>query len=371
MGGGESSQVRLPSPEKRQAIRLWFKRESLKTVSVRRMTWQWSLLLMASWTGSLNVAVAKEGGPLDAMASLLAVVPKEAPKVPEVRNLPESLIFHGDLFGDNRHLALVAKDGETIAAEFDKLEWREIARWPVAPAWVVEGESREDKGYFHINPPACPFILKDLDGDRIPEVLIAFDDDSYKLSYRIVKKRSDASGLELLTLSSTGEPSYREGYLITYESTGRKAWGGGERYFRWTKGLPVFAAERFSDCWNPDRELTFYTRVLPDKSEETFCVRFDDGWQVRRCGSREEPRNEKPFVDVRFIARTPGAEWPEEAEEAFLFQKLTGLNWKSQVPRAGEVAQDQLGKEFSKFKTEIHGEPEAVRIFDAMPTPAP
>jgi len=334
------------------------------------MTGRWRLLLVASLIDWTSVAVAKEGDPTDAVVSLLATVPKETPKVPEVRNLPESLIFHGDLFGDGRHLALVAKGVETIAAECDKMAWREIARWPVAPAWVAEGESREGKGYFRIFPPACPFVLKDLDGDRIPEVLIAFDDDGYKLSWRIVKKRSNAPRLEVLDPISTGEPACREGYLITYESTGRKAWGGGERYFRWSEGSPVFAAERFNDCWNPDRELTFYTRVLPDKSQEIFCVRFDDGWQISRCGSRAEPRNEKPFVDVRFVARIPGAEWPREAEEAFLFQKLTGLDWRLRISGAGELPQDLLGKEFSKFRVAIHGEPEAVKAFEAMPSPA-
>jgi hypothetical protein len=335
------------------------------------MKWPWSLLLTVGLTAWSGIAIAKEDDPPDAVASLLATVPKASPKVPEIRNLSKDLIFHGDLFGDGRHLALVAQGGETIVAEYDKTAWREITRWPIAAVWVAEGEKKEDKGYFRIDPPSCPFVLKDLDGDRIPELLIAFDEDGYKVGYRIAKKRTNASGLELLAISSTGEPSFRGGYLITHEETGRKAWGGGDRYFRWTKGSPVFVAESYNNCTNPDRELTFYTRVFPDKSEKTFCVRFEDGWQIRRCGPRTEPGNEKPFVDVRFVARVPGAQWPREAEEAFLFQKLTGLDWRLRTPRSGEVVPDQLGQEFAKFKPEVQGDADAVRLFNAMPSPAP
>lgn len=334
------------------------------------MAWQWSLLLVGL-IGGADQAAAKEGEVPDAAGSLLADVAKALPATPEVRSFPGCLIFHGDLFGDGRHLAFVAKDGETVAAEADKTEWRGIARWPVGAAWVAEGERPQDKGYSHINPPACPFVLKDLDGDRIPELLIAFDDDGYKLGYRIVKKRQNATGLELLAISSTGEPSCRDGYLITHEATGRKAWGGGDLYFRWVEGTAVFTAESYENCSDPDRVLTFYTRVFSDKSEETFCVRFDDGWQISRCESRVEPRNEKPFVSVRFVAILPGAEWSHEAEEAFLFQKLSGLDWKLRIPRASETPPDQLGKEFTKFKMEIRGEPEAVKMFNAMPSPNP
>jgi len=320
---------------------------------------------MAGLIGGSNEAVAKEV-PAH-LVPLLMDVPKTLPAKPQVRNLPGCLIFHGDLFGDGRHLALVAKGRETVAAEVHKTEWREIARWPVAAAWVAEGEKKEDKGYSFIDPPVCPFLLKDLDGDRVPELLIAFDDDGYKLGYRIVKKRRNAAGLELLVISSTGEPSYRDGYLITHMATGRKAWGGGDLYFRWFEDGLVFTAGSYEDCSDPERSLSFYTRVLPDKSEETFCVRFDDSWQISRCGSRVEPRHEKTFVNVRFVARTPGAEWPHEAEEAFLFQKLTGLNWRLRIPRAGETQQEQLSKEFAKFHMDVRGEPEAVRIFNAMP----
>lgn len=326
---------------------------------------------MTALIGWADEAVAKEGQVPEAVSSLLADVPKVPPAMPEVKNLPGCLIFHGDLFGVGRHLAIVAKGVETIAAEVDKAEWREIARWPVAAAWVADSDRAHDKGYFRINPPACPFVLKDLDGDRTPELLIAFDDDGFKLGYRIVKKRQNAMGLDLLAISSTGEPSFRDGYLITHEATGRKAWGGGDLYFRWVEGVPVFTAERYENCADPDRARIFYTRVVPDKSQETFCVRFDDGWRITRCDSRVEPGNEKPFVSVRFIARTPGAEWPHEAEEAFLFQKLTGLDWKLWIPAAGEVAQDQLGPEIAKLNTEVHGEPEAIRIFSAMPSPSP
>jgi len=335
------------------------------------MTLQWSLLLLAGLIGWSDEADAKEGEAPEAVASLLADVPKTLPAMPQVRNFPGCLVFHGDLFGDGRHLAIVAKGDETAVAEVNKTEWREIARWPVAAAWVADGERAQDKGYSRINPPACPFILKNLDGDRIPELLIAFDDDGYQLGYRIVKKRQNATDLELLIVSSTGEPSCRDGYLITHEATGRKAWGGGDLYFRWVEGTPVFTAESYENCSDPDRLRAFYTRVLADKSEETFCARFDDGWRISRVESRVEPRNEKPFVSVHFVARNPGVEWSHEAEEAFLFQKLTSLDWKLRIPGADETPQDQLGSEFAKFNVEVRGEPEAIKAFSAMPSPGP
>jgi len=328
---------------------------------------------LIAWGGLLATASMANGGelPRPVMASLPdPILP--APARPQELPVTGALIFHGDLFGDKRHLAIIADGNETLALEATQSGWRKVTHWAVAPAWVAKNEKPEDKGYFYLSPPEHPFALKDLDGDHVPELVIAFDNDDYQVGYRIVKSRGKAAGLDLLEVSSeAGEPSYRDGYLITHVATGRKAWGGGDLYFRWVAGTPVFTAESYENCSDPDRLRAFYTRVLQNKSEETFCARFDDGWRISRVESRVEPRNEKPFVSVHFVARNPGVEWSHEAEEAFLFQKLTGLDWKLRIPSADETPQDQLGREFAKFNVEVRGEPEAIKAFSAMPSPGP
>lgn len=268
------------------------------------------------------------------------------------------VVLHGDLFGDGRHLALVASDGTTLALA-GKDGWEILDRWEVLPAWVPAGEKAEDLGYEHCSPPEVPFVLKDLTGDGVPEVLVAFENDGYDIGYRILKKKGE--GAELLKIGSeSGEPRFEGGFMVVCsQDAGRRAEGSIDTFYRWTNDVAVAVGSFGEDCFDPEKVSLFAVRHLSDDTEQAFEIKEGEGVLLVNSGKLDgfQLADARHFAVVREAGK-------EQAPELFdvgplFFQRITG------VP--GELCMEPDGREdFKKaaagMKLEIEGSEDAKKL---------
>ncbi len=301
----------------------------------------------------------------DPLRALDTIKPETFPKTHQSWQVPDGpVVLHGDFFGDGRHLALVGTSVTTFAAG-DKEGWKVVSNHEVDPAWTPAGKEHEDAAHYNIGAPTVPFVLKDLNGDEVPEVLVAFNNDGYQLGFAIAKKKGD--GIEFLKVQSDhGEPDFRHDYLVlSSNNSGRKAWWGGFTYCRWKEGVPVPAAVWVDDARDPEILRWIVVRCQGEKGEKAFEVLMDeDGlWKVRSVTwtSGVEVSDSKEFATIRIETGPAGLESmnASRAADALVFELISGVTgaaWK-----ADEVGGEgfDYAKESAKLKVEIEGNAEA------------
>lgn len=301
----------------------------------------------------------------DALQALESIQPETIPKTPQSLQVPDGpVVFHGDLFGDGRHLALVGRSDTTLLAG-DKSGWKVVSRHDVVPAWVPAGKKPEDFGHYNIGAPAMPFVLKDLDGDEVAEMLVAFNNDGYQRGYAIAKKKG--SGIEFLKVKSDhGEPEFRHGYLVvSSNNSGRKSWWGGWSYYRWESGLPAPSATWVEDGQDPEVSRWIVVRCQGEKGNRAFEVLMDeDGlWKIRSVTwtSGVEVSDSKEFATIRIEKGPAGLEGMNSslAADALVFELISGV--PGAVWKAEEIVGEgfDYAKESAKLKVEIAGSEEA------------
>jgi hypothetical protein len=272
-------------------------------------------------------------------ADLSKLTPAGRDKWGEIQRSEARMSLVGDCFSDGRRLAVieVGQAHTSLAlAVFDHGQWRLLTTWNVTPAWVPEGKTAEESGYFHISPPANPFQRIDLDGDGVPELLVAFNNDGYRLGYAIIKQDKGEPLPRLLEVfSGCALPQACAGYLLTFTASGRKAWWGETNYYRWDKGLPVHVATWHDDAHDPEKT---YWAVTREDSAEVLHVYQVDGekFEIKQHlrSSDQGEGHEAAYATVEF-AWKPGRqpvkrELPPydlmfETAQLYLFEKLSGL----------------------------------------------
>jgi hypothetical protein len=327
---------------------------------------------LLGWTGLLGmqgILLAEEAWVPrkwpDALQALESIQPETIPKTPQTLQVPDGpVVLHGDLFGDGRHLALVGRSDTTLLAG-DKSGWKTVSGHEVDPAWTPAGKEHEDAAHYNIGALTMPFVLKDLNGDEVPEVLVAFNNDGYQRGYAIAKKKG--SGIEFLKVrSEQGEPEFRRGFLVvSSNNSGRKSWWGGWSYYRWEDGLVVPAAVWVQDGRDPEVSRWIVVRCQAEKGDRAFEVLMDeDGvWKVRSVTwtSGVEVSDSKEFATIRISV---GPAQPENmksdfAADALVFELIAGVTgalWKAE-----EIVGEgfNYAKESAKLKVEIEGSEEA------------
>ncbi|WP_395746157.1 hypothetical protein [Prosthecobacter sp.] len=255
-------------------------------------------------------------------------------------------ILSGDLFADGRWLAVVESPAGLALLAWEHDAWHLLALWNLAPVWIPAGKTKNDfPEYVHILPdlPATPFQMKDLDGDAIPELIVTFNNDGYRLGYAIIKKGRGENVPQLLDVfSSLRPPQGRAGYLLTFSDSGRKAWWGETDYYRWEKGLPVHAATWHDNCYDPDKPFWAVTRhdtaqtlrISPNETSENAS-----SFVLTQVGGDQEKDEPYAIVDVKWRpGLVPKYEKLDQhtaaqrsssdcyaAAELCLFEKITGL----------------------------------------------
>ncbi|MCW1886236.1 hypothetical protein OKA04_15975 [Luteolibacter flavescens] len=305
---------------------------------------------------------------------LAAIDPGKTPDTPTVWHSPRGpVVMHGDLFGDGRHLALVGTEGTSWAIAKDGA-WEMAGGLDVPPAWVPPGKTTQDPEYgqyYRCKPPQVPFVLKDLDGDRIPEVLVAFSNDGFSTGYAVARRKD--SGIELTSISSQrGEPEWIGGYLVVTTSFWGGRWSGfGNTYYKWKGDTAVKMAEWLELGGADKPERTIAVRHRDDGKGQAFEI-VEEGngsWNVRTCVLKgtDETEDEKDFARIRLtpIPEKPGHElqWnAAPANDALVFELITGI--------PGEVMKFPYGKDenydfrtaVASIRLEVEGSEEAKAI---------
>lgn len=289
----------------------------------------------------------------------------KVPAKPTAWTSPEgSIVLHGDLFGDGRHLALAASDGATFA-KAESGTWKILDRWDVLPAWVPAGKKPEDLGYYHIDPPEVPFILRDLTGDKVPEILVSFNNDGYRLGYRIFIRKDE--GVKLLdTFSQRGEPEVKAGLMVLRDvDWGRKSWGSIDTCYRWVDDAPVAVAYFGGYGKDEDDSYQIVAKVRSGGGHQSYKIIQENGTYRIQKGTWDGAYE---FAELKDFAKvtlhTDDADDAISYDDALLFEKLTGVS--------GEVcvSADQLDSFKTKRATarwEIEGSEEAKTLLGEKP----
>lgn len=314
--------------------------------------------------------LAEEPSAADRVLSQLKA--DETPPKPIPWTSPEGpIVLHGDFFGDGRHLALVASDGTTLA-QADKGQWRVLGSWEVLPAWVPAGEDPEELGYENVKPPEVPFVLRDLNDDGVPEILIAFENDGERIGYAIARKKGDA--LDLLDVSSaSNEPRGMAGFLkIPAVLWNGKSWEPIDNFYRWPKDGALSEVGSFGKYSDPEKQGKagiIAIRRLPEGVDQAFQIREEDGVAKVRVGIWNggfEIRDAADFATVRSVV-------PEGGTRDFLhtcallFERMTGVPGELGVTR---LQSEGFKKARPTLKLEIEGSEEAKALLGENPPKA-
>ena len=306
--------------------------------------------------------------PETALATLKAA--EMPPAAATVRTREGALVFHGNLLKDGKRRALIATDRATLAS-MEAGQWILSQTLEIAPAWIPEGKTSWEAGYYGINPPAPPFTLRDLDGDGNLDLLIAFDHGGESLGYRIAMNRGGR--FELLDLiSDQWPPEFRSGLLRVYSSNSRGlALWTIEHYYTWRQGKqePVFALLEDARIMEKPRWILARYREgnLSDMAFEIAAPCGEDlAWRIRqgKWNERTELAAPKDFARLRFKQPDEGGQKNGAyfGQFGYVFRKLSGASDASLF-----VTHPANLQEFHRSKLRdapvVEGIPEALKMF--------
>lgn len=265
------------------------------------------------------------------LESILSSIPAApVPSQPELLHVAQpgrAVILHGDLFGDGRHLALVGSDNTTLAANQNG-SWKILQTDEVRPAWVRPGKTAIEEGYSRSKPAANPFTLTDLDGDKVPELLVDTDDGGYHTGCSIARK--NGTGMNFLEVVSIRKhPRIKAGLMqVVSETSGSKAWWNVDTYYRWMSGTPIPVARWADDSKNPEIVHWLAERMAKDGTSASYSIRLnpanDHEWLISRCKWKDgvETENEQDFATLTFTENDKNVEDFDRIEPV-MFEALT------------------------------------------------
>lgn len=289
----------------------------------------WFLLCSLGLAFADDAAPARAHVPVESILSSVPAVP--VPAQPELLHFAQpgrAVILHGDLFGDGRHLALVGSDHTTLAANSGG-GWKILQTDEVRPAWVRPGKTAIEEGYSRSRPAANPFTLTDLDGDKVPELLVDTDDGGYHTGCSIARK--NGKGMNFLEVVSIRKhPRIKEGLMqVVSETSGSKAWWDVDTYYRWMSGTPMPVARWADDSKDPETVHWLAERVIKDGASASYSIRLNpakgDEWLVSRCTWKDgvEIENELAFAKLTFTENDKTLEDFDKIKPV-MFEVLTG-----------------------------------------------
>ncbi len=280
-------------------------------------------------------------------------------------------VLIGDCFADGRSLAFVEASGLAGLALAARAEgkWEILSIWNVVPVWIPKGREEEDfPEYYNIHPkpPENPYKLVDLDGDRVPELLVNFNDDGYSLGYAIIKlSKGEALPKLLDVFSSRYPPQARAGYFLTFRDSKRKSWWGETNYHRWEKGLPVHVATWHDDAYDPEND---YWQVTRDDSDIVLRIYHREGFEIKEmiATPKDDGETQKAYATVK-VDWKPGQR-PSgddmggfEEAELYLFEKLTGIPAAAFNDTVNGKPIDEVLPLMKRIRVRVTGSEDAVR----------
>lgn len=245
-------------------------------------------------------------------------------------------VLRGDLFKTGGCFALLelaeqnAEDADTSGvalAEWVDGGWQLRGLWNIPTVWRPEGWISSDDDYLPATPAAEPFMLEDLSGDGVPEVILAgavakYFQENFVLSFDPKRKTLDIVGWAM------ARPERREDYVVLYTKSARRAIWEEWEYCKWEGGSLRPVASWHDEVGYGQNDPTFSEgkRFAADGTATTVRVLYGHG-----CEGGEDSyilsKNEKPFgvMQIAWKDKENPPPTAPEMEAAWLFEKTTGL----------------------------------------------
>ena len=301
---------------------------------------------------------------IDVENALKDIKPQKSKNQVNTAILPgERFVIWGEIFRDGHIWAIAEAKSKTAYLEWIGNRWKFREAWDLTPCWLPEGALREDRGFFHITPTKQPFSIKPVGPDKSIALLIAFNNDGYRLGYEIAVPTRDKRNIKLVASSGDGEPDTAAGYLITHESSGRKSWWKQNIYHKWINDYPIqyltwtngnvnesdMGPTRFTIDTTPASPVgeKHYRVVQPEGSETTTVL----------MNEVEFAKIEFTWKHEKFLLSEPSG--GAAAEELYFFEKLTGLPGKACGERINGVSIETAKRYQSKLEIKLSGTKEA------------
>lgn len=248
-------------------------------------------------------------------------------------------VLYGDLFKTGETYALVElpitseidpgwNNGRLAFAQLEKGEWELRGLWDIATVWRPQSWKKSPDDYLPVQPAEAPFMLKDFDGDDIPEVIMAGEVWRYYQNYYLLRFDARTHSLQMLA-AAMGKPELHEGYVRFYYNSGHRAifeeWvfaklmdGKLEKIATWHNGVPYNQGDDEGlrvEALNPRGELELFKidDITADATHECYQINCDGAKRATVLFSRKPLRPSNPQVDFNSL------------EEAWLFHHMTGL----------------------------------------------
>jgi hypothetical protein len=270
--------------------------------------------------------------------SLAEIRPQAKAKPKSIITKDKYFILYGNLFKTGTCFALCEmvlqaendepRMGYLVAlAEWTKSKWQIRGLWNIPVVWRPKGWKQNERihdDYLPVTPATEPFELKDLNGDGVPEVIVAGEVNKYFQEFYLLRFVPETHGLALLE-SSMGRPEHVGKYVRLYSNSGRRAIFEEYAFMRWSGDKLILKAS-----WHDE---TPYNGIAPSFEEAEVA---DNDGTVKKYritdaedGTYSVTKNEKPYASLSIAWNKPPNEQmgenTDEIEKAWLFEKITGL----------------------------------------------
>lgn len=248
-------------------------------------------------------------------------------------------IVYGDLFGTGEQYAMAQVPQEPDApSELSRVafacwhdrKWKLTGLWEISCIWRPKEWKKTDDDPLPIKPTDRPFELQDFTGDGVPEVIVAGEVWRYYQQHYLLRFNPKAHGLRLLQ-DAMAKPELVGGYLRLYFNSGHQAIFEEWHFLRWSgeEFIPKVSWHAESPYNNVDPSFVKAEISGPDGKAEKLLITRGAEQEFDHDSIHVITRDGNDYGEVHFswresLTNSPVENW-DKMEEAWLFEKLTGL----------------------------------------------
>lgn len=274
-------------------------------------------------------------------------------KSPTTVNKEGQFILYGDLFKTHEIYALVQvpgparekggqPQGYAALAQWQDGAWQLRNLWKISVTWRPEGWQSTDADPLPDTPATRAFMLKDLNGDGVPEVIIAGGVAEYYQDLYLLRFSAPDKTLHLLAISRD-LPVKIERYVMLYDkSPGHPTWGTW-KYYQWRGEILAPVAFWHDQVPFDGVGNTFLEATAFDKNGRAKKYHIVQTETSAQKNTYTITLDGQPYASVTFLWRkSPDDDSntiPSYArvERAYLYRKLTGLALGTYPPAEDEA----------------------------------
>lgn len=203
-----------------------------------------------------ELSLVVEAGEAELSRALAGIVPKNktAPTVSKA----SGFTLWGDLFktGGCYAMADLHDWGGIAFTEWNDGKWKLRGLWKIHTIWRPAGWTNGGDDYFPIKPVTEPFMLEDLSGDRVPELIVAGSVDRNFQEHYLYQFSPKTNTLNLLEYAMR-KPERIGDYVRLYFDSGRLSEFRRWEFLKWKNEKLVRVASWHSEVDRHEMDPSF------------------------------------------------------------------------------------------------------------------